>query len=63
MVLGFHGGDYEECRLLGCDIAWILLEPTFRGDPSSWWKERLAVTCFFALLLSLLVTATAVLAR
>jgi hypothetical protein len=19
MIRGFHGGDYEECRLLGCD--------------------------------------------
>jgi hypothetical protein len=20
----FHGGDYEECRLLGCDAVWLL---------------------------------------
>jgi hypothetical protein len=20
----FHGGDYEECRVLGCDALWLL---------------------------------------
>jgi hypothetical protein len=29
MSWGFHGGDYEECRLLGCYAVWLLLEPTF----------------------------------
>jgi hypothetical protein len=24
---GFHGGDYEECRLLGCGTVYILREP------------------------------------
>jgi hypothetical protein len=23
-ILGFHGGDYEECRLLGCDAVHLL---------------------------------------
>jgi hypothetical protein len=23
-ISGFHGGDYEECYLLGCDVAWLL---------------------------------------
>jgi hypothetical protein len=23
-VLGFHGGGYEECRLLGCCAVWLL---------------------------------------
>jgi hypothetical protein len=22
--LGFHGSDYDECRLLGCDAVWLL---------------------------------------
>jgi hypothetical protein len=22
--LGFHGGDFEECRLLGCCAVWLL---------------------------------------
>jgi hypothetical protein len=32
---GFHGGDYEECRFLGCDAVWLLL----RADIP---EERLA---------------------
>jgi hypothetical protein len=24
-ILGFHGGDYKDCRLLGCDAVWLLL--------------------------------------
>jgi hypothetical protein len=24
---GFHGGDYEECRLLGCGAMRVMLEP------------------------------------
>jgi hypothetical protein len=24
-IWGFHGGDYEECRLQGCDAVWLLL--------------------------------------
>jgi hypothetical protein len=23
-IWGFHGGDYEECRLLGCYAVWLL---------------------------------------
>jgi hypothetical protein len=23
-IWGVHGRDYEECRLLGCDAAWLL---------------------------------------
>jgi hypothetical protein len=23
-ILSFHGGDYEECRLLGCYAVWLL---------------------------------------
>jgi hypothetical protein len=23
-LLRFHGGYYEECRLLGCDAVWLL---------------------------------------
>jgi hypothetical protein len=41
-IRGFHGGDYEECRILGCDAEWLLKEPTFRRSvlpPSSGWKE------------------------
>jgi alpha-N-acetylglucosamine transferase len=22
-ILGFHGSDYEECRLLDCDSVWL----------------------------------------
>jgi hypothetical protein len=29
-IWGFHGGDYEECRLLGCGAVQILYKPTFR---------------------------------
>jgi hypothetical protein len=38
----FHGGDYEECRLLGWYDVWLLWEPTFRRNlapPSSRWQE------------------------
>jgi hypothetical protein len=28
---GFHGGDYEECRLLRCGVVWIFKEQTFRS--------------------------------
>jgi hypothetical protein len=24
-ILYFHGGDYEECRLVGCHAVWLLL--------------------------------------
>jgi hypothetical protein len=27
-IWGFHGGDHEECRLLGCYAVWLLQEPT-----------------------------------
>jgi hypothetical protein len=23
-IRGYHGGDYEECRLLGCYVVWLL---------------------------------------
>jgi hypothetical protein len=29
---GFGGGDYEECRLLGCYATWLLYELTFRKN-------------------------------
>jgi hypothetical protein len=22
-ICGFHGGEYEECRLLRCDAVWL----------------------------------------
>jgi hypothetical protein len=25
-IWGFHSSDYAECRLLGCDILWLLYE-------------------------------------
>jgi hypothetical protein len=31
-IWGFHSGDYEECRLLGCGAVYILCEPTFRRN-------------------------------
>jgi hypothetical protein len=39
---GFHGGNYEECRLLRCDAVWVLPETTIRRNvspPSLGWKE------------------------
>jgi hypothetical protein len=33
-----YGGDYEECRILGCDVMWLWLESKFRKNvppPSS----------------------------
>jgi hypothetical protein len=30
-VWGFHGGDYEECRLLGCYALWLLKTQRFGG--------------------------------
>jgi hypothetical protein len=29
-----HGGDYEECRLLGRGAVWIYYKPTFRRNVS-----------------------------
>jgi hypothetical protein len=29
-VVRFHGGDYDECRLSGCDAVRLLWELTFR---------------------------------
>jgi hypothetical protein len=29
-IWGFHGGDYEEFRLLGCGAMWVYYKPTFR---------------------------------
>jgi hypothetical protein len=36
-ICGFHSGHYEECRLLGYDAVYFLLEPMFRRNisPSS----------------------------
>jgi hypothetical protein len=31
-ISGFHGGDYEECRLLGRYAVWLLYEPTFHRN-------------------------------
>jgi hypothetical protein len=55
-ILVFHGGDYEECRLLGCGVVLILYEATFRRNlspPSSELKnprarnqlEQVAAVC------------------
>jgi hypothetical protein len=41
-IWGFHGGDYEECRLLGYYAVYLLYEPAFRRNastPTSWWQE------------------------
>jgi hypothetical protein len=41
-IWGFHGGGYEEWRLLGCYAVWLLYELTFRrylAPPSSGWQE------------------------
>jgi hypothetical protein len=26
-ISSFHSGDYEECRLLGCYVMWLIHEP------------------------------------
>jgi hypothetical protein len=31
---GFHGGDYEECRVLGCNAVCVFLEQSFRKNVS-----------------------------
>jgi hypothetical protein len=31
-ILGFHGGKYEKCLVLGCGAVRVLLEPTFRRN-------------------------------
>jgi hypothetical protein len=31
-IWGFYGGDYKECRFLGCGTVWIYYKPTFRGE-------------------------------
>jgi hypothetical protein len=36
-IWGFHSGDYEECRFLGCCAVQILCEPTFRRGVFDWW--------------------------
>jgi hypothetical protein len=30
-ILGFHVGNYEECRLLGSDVVWLLEDRRFGG--------------------------------
>jgi hypothetical protein len=40
-IWGFHGGDHEEWRLLGCYAMWLLQEPAFRRNlvlPLSGWQ-------------------------
>jgi hypothetical protein len=34
-IWGFHGGDYEECRLLGCYAMWFLLRTDVSEEPSA----------------------------
>jgi hypothetical protein len=41
-IWGFHGGDYEECHILGCSAVQPLKEPTFWrkvSPPSSGWQR------------------------
>jgi hypothetical protein len=55
----FHGGNYEECRLLRCYSMWFLWEPKFRKNvwpPSSAWKIQRAKKDVRSVL-QLLVTA------
>jgi hypothetical protein len=33
-IWGFHGGDYEECSLLGCGDVWVYYKLTFRSNVS-----------------------------
>jgi hypothetical protein len=33
-IWGFHGGEYEECRFVGCGAVKFLYEPTFRRNIS-----------------------------
>jgi hypothetical protein len=35
-IWGFHGGDYEEWRLLGRYAVWFLKEPTFLRNVGSY---------------------------
>jgi hypothetical protein len=35
-IWGFHSGDYEEWRLLGCYAVWLLYEPTFSKELSAY---------------------------
>jgi hypothetical protein len=28
-ISGFHDGDYDECRFMGCGAVWDLLDDTF----------------------------------
>jgi hypothetical protein len=34
-ILGFHGGDYEECCLLGCYAVWLLLRTDVSEEPGA----------------------------
>jgi hypothetical protein len=43
-IWGFHGGNYEECRLLGCGAVYILCEPIFRVEVCSC-NLQSATTC------------------
>jgi hypothetical protein len=31
-LVGFHGGDYDECRLLGCGTAGFIIKRRFGGS-------------------------------
>jgi hypothetical protein len=33
-ISGIHSSDYEQCRLLACDVLWRFWEPTFRRNLS-----------------------------
>jgi hypothetical protein len=44
-ILAFHSEDYEECRLVGYDTVWLLLDPTFRKSISP--RLRFLVTANF----------------
>jgi hypothetical protein len=48
-----HGGDYEECCLLGCDAVWRFVEPTFRRNVLT----LIFAACFGCLLLLALFLA------
>jgi hypothetical protein len=37
-IWGFHGGAYEECRLLGCYAVWLLYL-AHRIFPTWWWRR------------------------
>jgi hypothetical protein len=48
-LLDFHGGDYVECRLLGCGAVWVYYKKTFWRTVSS---HLQGLTCFLAHVIS-----------